>query len=40
MCVLKASAKLGLLNHGRMQCGHGASDMCQLVGVLDPVRTG
>lgn len=39
MCLLKASAKLGLINHDRIQCDHGASDMCQS-GVLDPVRTG
>lgn len=37
MCLLEASAKLGLINHGRVQCVHGASDMCQ--SVLGPVRT-
>ena len=40
MCLLKASAKFGFINHGRVQCDYGASDMCQSVRVLDPLRTG
>lgn len=41
MCLLKASAKLGFINHGRVQCDHhGARDMCQSVGVIDAVGTG